>query len=172
MFQHTALLASVLDAHPSVDLVVHSSWRKQRDLEALSELLGPLGPRLRAVTLPELDRKESIIALMRRRRIPASRLVVLDNQPELFTRLRERVVVCEPIDGLMSAVYPLQVLLPAMPAVPAEEAGFPSLVWMSSVDELVDGVLELVSNTGELNLHTSSVGLLDLRRLAEKVKES
>lgn len=43
-----------------VKLVVHSSWRKQRDLEALRELLEPLGPRLREVTAPELDREESI----------------------------------------------------------------------------------------------------------------
>ncbi len=170
LFKHCELLAEILEAYPQVDLVVHSSWRKRRDLEALRELLGPLGPRLRAVTPPELDREESIIDLMRRRRIPTSRVVVLDDQPELFARLRDRVVVCEATDGLLSAVYALRLVLPPRPAVSADEVRFPGLAWMSSVDELVDGVLELVSEAGELNLHTASLDLLDLRRLAERVK--
>ena len=58
---------------------------------------------------------------------------------------------------------------PSMPSVPVEKMSFPSADWMSTVDELVAGLLELVPESGELNLHSTPLGLLDIRRLAERI---
>jgi hypothetical protein len=65
--------------------------------------------------------------------------------------------------------------MPARPSgrsVPVEKKSVPSAEWMSAVEDLIDGVLELVSEDGELNVYTSSLGLLDLRRLAEKARDT
>lgn len=172
LFQHCRLLADVLSAHPDVELVVHSSWRKTHDLQSLRKLLGPLGPRLRAVTPPVLEREASVIAHMRRWHVAAQRVIILDDQPELFTSLRSQVIACDGSAGLPSAVQGLEAALQVRFGVPIERMGFPSAEWMSAVDDLVEGVLELVSESGELNLHTSSLGLEDLRRLAQLVRDS
>lgn len=41
--------------------------------------------------------------------------------------------------------------------------------WIQAVDELVSGVQELISESGELNLYTSEIRLADLRRMADRV---
>lgn len=171
LFQHCQLLADVLSAHQDVELVVHSSWRKTHSVQSLREFLGPLGPRLRAVTPPEFEREASILALMRRWNVAAQRVIILDDQPELFPSLRSqaKVIACDSRAGLPGAVQALEATLQARRGVPVERMSFPSAEWMSAVNGLVDAVLELVSESGEVNVHTSSLGLQDLRRLAERV---
>lgn len=172
LFQHCQLLADVLSTHQDVDLVVHSSWRKTHSVQSLRELLGPLGPRLRGVTPPELEAEGSIIALIRRWNVSAQRVLILDDQPGLFSSLRSRVIDFDGKVGLPSAVQALEAALHTRSCVPVERLSFPSAEWMAAVDDLVDGVTELVSESGELNLHTSTLGLKDLRRLADRVRRS
>lgn len=172
LFVHCQLLADILCAYPDVDLVVHSSWRKTHSLQSLRELLGPLGPRLRAVTPTEFEPEASVIALMKRWRVPSDRVVILDDQPWRFPWLRSHLVLCNGREGLPGVAEELRSALRDRHAMPIERSSFPSAEWMSAVDELVEGVLELISKSGEINSYTSSLGLLDLRRLAEQVRKS
>jgi hypothetical protein len=103
LFAHSALLADLLAPYPDLQVLVHSSWRKVLELRALRDVLGPLGPRVMGVTPLELESREaSIEAYLRRRRLSAERLVILDDQPSLFTALRDRVVTSDSSVGIAS----------------------------------------------------------------------
>jgi len=55
--------------------------------------------------------------------------------------------------------------------VSIKQMSFPSAEWCWAVDELVDGIHELISPTGELNLHTSSLSLAAIRAMAESIRK-
>lgn len=102
LFVHCELLAAVLQRHPAIGMVVHSSWRLTHSVPDLRELLGPLGDRVVGVTPLGLGREASILAYMRRRRLQLADVLVLDDQAELFTILRPRVVASDPSAGIAS----------------------------------------------------------------------
>ena len=100
LFVHCALLATVLQPYPALELVVHSSWRRTHEVRELRELLGPLGGRMGGVTPIDLDREASILTYMRLRRLQPASILVLDDQVEHFTSLRTRVVASDPARGI------------------------------------------------------------------------
>jgi len=102
LFQHCRALADLLATLHEVELVMHSSWRLAHGIQELREFLGPAGRYLKAVTPPELEREASVLEFMRRRRLRAADVVLLDDQPALFSELRGRVIVCDPVSGLSS----------------------------------------------------------------------
>jgi uncharacterized protein (DUF433 family) len=102
LFSHRELLSDLLAPLPGVRLVVHSSWRKTLSLDALRAILGPLGPRLAGVTPLELEREASLLEFIRRRRLGADAVVILDDQPIVFDELRHRVVASDPALGISS----------------------------------------------------------------------
>jgi hypothetical protein len=105
LFCHCQALEDLLERHDSVELIVHSSWRFNDSPNRMRELLGPLGHRLRAVTPSQIqDREASILDVLRRRRVPRSALVVLDDQAELFRELRNLVVACPPAKGVVAVM--------------------------------------------------------------------
>ena len=104
LFAHAELLARLLSPHPNVKLIVHSAWRITSSLERLREVLGPLGPRVVGATQPSLDREQSIMEWLRRNGLGEDAVVVLDDQPELFDRLRSRLVVCDRLRGLADPI--------------------------------------------------------------------
>jgi hypothetical protein len=111
LFVHCSLLADLLAPYSELQVLVHSSWRKVLELRALRDALGPLSCRVAGVTPLEVDgREESIQALLRRRRISAERLVILDDQPTLFNALRSRVVATDPVAGISSSVVQQRLL--------------------------------------------------------------
>jgi uncharacterized protein (DUF433 family) len=103
LFAHRELLADLLAPLPGVRLVVHSSWRRTLNIKALRAVLGPLGPRFAGVTPPEREREASLLEFMRRRQVDADEVVILDDQPALFDKLRHRVVASDPVLGISSA---------------------------------------------------------------------
>jgi len=44
--------------------------------------------------------------------------------------------------------------------------------WIQAVDELVSGIRELISESGDLNLYTSEIRLADLRLMADRVRSA
>jgi len=104
LFTHRGLLADVLAQHPDVVLVTHSSWRLTHSLQRLRVLFGAAGARLMDVAPPLLAREHGIEALMARRRVSIDRLVIVDDVPQYFSRLRSRVVACNPQLGLPGIV--------------------------------------------------------------------
>ncbi|MDM4768313.1 HAD domain-containing protein [Pelomonas sp. SE-A7] len=103
LFVHRQLLDDLLRPHPSLGLVVHSTWRKTHDLRELRTLLGPLGSRLVGSTAAAMEREASILDFMRRRGVRAEQVLVLDDAPSEFSALRSRVVACSPARGLSEA---------------------------------------------------------------------
>lgn len=98
---HCDLLAEILEPYPLIQLLVHSSWRHVYSAARFRELLAPLGSRIVAVAPPRIfDREAALLDLMARRQIARAKLIVLDDQPALFTALRDRVVFCSPQMGL------------------------------------------------------------------------
>jgi len=100
LFVHRELLEQILAPFPHASLVVHSSWRKTHGVPALRALLGPLGHRLIAATIAGLDRELSVLEFMRRRQVDADQVLILDDQPDTFVKLRPRVVACDPMRGI------------------------------------------------------------------------
>lgn len=98
LFAHAGLLAELLPL--DVAVVVHSSWRLTHGLAELRALLGPLGERVVGVTAVELDREEGIVAYMQRHRLQERQVVILDDQPGSFTRLRHLVVASDRAAGI------------------------------------------------------------------------
>ena len=102
LFQHCQALADLLATLHEVELVVHSSWRLTHDIQELRDLLGAAGRYLKATTPPAFEREASVLEFLRRRRLRADDVVLLDDQPALFSELRGRVIVCDPVSGLCS----------------------------------------------------------------------
>ena len=100
LFEHTGMLARLLEPYPSVRLLVHSAWRMTCSLERLRGVLGSLAPRVVGATNAALDRELSILAWLNEHGLDQRDVIVLDDQPELFQRLLPRLVTCDESLGL------------------------------------------------------------------------
>lgn len=83
------------------DLIVHSSWRaylSERDLRAV--LPPVLRRRFIGVTNTQEGREASILSAMRRMGLQEHQVLVLDDEPNQFSALRSRVLVCAPDKGV------------------------------------------------------------------------
>ena len=104
LFCHCQQLEDLLRSHKHVDLLVHSSWRLVCSATRIRELLGPMAHRVRGIAPVDInDREASILDALRRWQVPASRVVVLDDQPFYFRTLLKNLVVC-PADTGFPAV--------------------------------------------------------------------
>jgi hypothetical protein len=93
-------LADSLDGH-SCGIVVHSSWRAYLSSSAMRSFLpAPLRRRFLGTTPPELERESSILFAVRAMKLMDDEILVVDDEPELFSELRHRLVVCNPAMGL------------------------------------------------------------------------
>lgn len=100
LFTHLDLLASMLEPHQDVRLIVHSSWRQTHGDEELRLLFGPLARQVVGATARELDRQLSIRESIVRLRLGPAQYRVLDDQPELLDGLGEVVIACDSTLGL------------------------------------------------------------------------
>jgi transcriptional regulator with XRE-family HTH domain len=102
MFRWWSQLEQVLNEHPDLQVVVHSSWRK---FWPRMELLRPLLPqgladRVVGVTDPDiLDRQESIERWVEDHP-GVGAVVILDDDPSAFDVDHPDLVVCQPDTGL------------------------------------------------------------------------
>jgi hypothetical protein len=104
VFTHVPALAEAPVGFLSAKIVITSSWRDHKDIEQLRLLLAELGSRVVCVTRLMKDCRQSI----RQREIEAwlsnhpeyTRLIVLDNMPELFEVGAPHLLVCDPRTGL------------------------------------------------------------------------
>jgi hypothetical protein len=93
-------LADALDGH-ACGIVVHSSWRAYLSSSALRSFLpAAIRHRFLGVTPPELERESSIHFSMRAMKLLDDEILVVDDEPESFRKLRHRLVVCNPAMGL------------------------------------------------------------------------
>ena len=91
-------LAKVLEAHPDVALVVHSSWRETFTLDEIREMYLELGDRSVDVTPPG-SRYESILEWLQQRPT-VSYLILDDDASEFPTPKPSELVICDPNKGL------------------------------------------------------------------------
>lgn len=102
MFRWWPQLEAVLNEHPDVQVVIHSSWRKYWPrLEFLKPLLPhALAERVVAMTAPEvLGRQESIEQYVKDHP-EVGAIVILDDDPSEFDVDHPDLVVCHPSTGL------------------------------------------------------------------------
>lgn len=94
-------LAKVLRPVPSVQVVIHSSWRSTYALEELREMLTELGERALDVTPPG-GRYQSILDWLRYR--PFASYLILDDEPDEFpTPPPAELIACDPDKGVSDA---------------------------------------------------------------------
>ena len=93
------ILTGLLQGHPDVLLVVHSTWRDTYPTDEIGDMLGDLGPRYLGVTPKWLPRWEAInhwLALN-----SATSWRILDDAPSEFPDpLPIELIVCHPLAGL------------------------------------------------------------------------
>lgn len=91
-------LVPLLDAHPDVGLLVHSSWRETYSANEIQDMLHPMEHRFVGVA-PAGERVESI-ARWRNDHAPQSRILVIDDDRELLAVPGVAVLHCDPRFGL------------------------------------------------------------------------
>lgn len=79
------VLESLLNGHPDVHIVVHSSWRYEYTDSELHTLLGPLGQRF-AGSAPRGPREQSIELVLQANRLVRHHLVLDDDKQEFTGR--------------------------------------------------------------------------------------
>ncbi|MBK4737322.1 HAD domain-containing protein [Noviherbaspirillum pedocola] len=85
-FIWAAILAELLEPHPDVVLVCHSTWRHRLGFRGLRAILPPeLAERLIGVTDLYVGREESIQAYVAQHGIAADAYVIIDNERGAFT---------------------------------------------------------------------------------------
>lgn len=98
LFRWTAILHEILDPHPDVRIVVHSSWRLLHPEERVKLLLGPLAERVIHVISQEYDRSDGIAAYIEEHGVED--YVILDDRPDWFAYGTPRLVVCDSETGI------------------------------------------------------------------------
>jgi hypothetical protein len=103
-FRHVPALAGLLAEFPEVRLVISSAWQETHPLDELKLLLGPLGPRVVAVTgAIRPTRYESILAWVVRTRYAGEWLALDDDDRGWPDEEQYRLVYCDPEIGLDEA---------------------------------------------------------------------
>lgn len=94
------VLVELLAEHDDVRIVVHSSWRYERTLAELREVLGALGSPVIDLT-PRTSRWESIEWWMSQNFCAVSSCYVLDDSPHQFPSPPPlQLVICDPRCGV------------------------------------------------------------------------
>lgn len=99
LFAWLPVLIDLLQPHPDVRVVVHSTWRVFHSPDELREMLYELGERF-AGCAPAGGRWECIQAALKARPEISDFLVLDDAADELIDAPPERVVLCDPYLGL------------------------------------------------------------------------
>lgn len=93
-------LERVVQPHPHVGLVVHSTWRYPHKEDELAEMLGVLSDRFEGAT-PSGSRYGSITKWLSQRSVKPKDYRILDDMPEKFPRnIHRRLIACKPWLGL------------------------------------------------------------------------
>jgi hypothetical protein len=108
LFRWALILHEILDPHPDVRIVVHSSWRLLHPEEKVKSLLGPLADRVIHVISREYDRGEGVAAYISENKIVD--YVILDDRPDWFAPGTPRLVVCDPETGISNEQVRAQLL--------------------------------------------------------------
>jgi hypothetical protein len=99
LFRWTRELADILELHPDVKIVVHSSWRLLHPESKVKSLLGPLSDRFIGIIPPEHDRHEGICAYVAQHGLTDYR--ILDDHPECFPDGLQGLIVCDSENGVL-----------------------------------------------------------------------
>lgn len=98
LFRWASILHEMLDAHPDVRVVVHSSWRLLHPEDRVKLLLGPLAERVVHVISREYDRGEGIAAYVEEHGVED--YVILDDRPDWFAPGTLRLLACDSETGI------------------------------------------------------------------------
>ena len=94
------ILARALSSFADVQVVIHSTWRRNYDLTALQEMLGSIGRRVVDVT-SDTDRWESIATWLAQHGARVRSYRVLDDEASEFPRpLPSELIECRPELGV------------------------------------------------------------------------
>lgn len=99
-FQWVPTLVRLLDPHPDVAVVVHSSWRAHYDDDELGELLGDLKGRLLGATPRHLPRHASILACLDSGLARLGYRILDDDLAEFPSPPPSELIVCDPATGV------------------------------------------------------------------------
>lgn len=103
LFAWLPILAGLLQPHPDVFIVVHSSWRSTYSSDEIGDMLGDLGMRYLGVTPLAFGRWDSVNKWLSHN--SASSWRILDDSPREFPDPPPlELIVCHPLTGL-SATY-------------------------------------------------------------------
>jgi hypothetical protein len=98
LFRWASILHEILDSHPDVSIVVHSSWRMLHPEDKVKALLGPLAERVIHVIFRQYDRGAGIAAYIEEHEIED--YVILDDRPDWFAPGTPRIVIYDPETGI------------------------------------------------------------------------
>ncbi len=97
LFRWSWPLAELLEDHPDVQIIVHSSWRNFMRDPALKALLGPLEGRYAGAT-PRLGRWQSIQHVIEEKQL--QNYCILDDRASEFPPDLPELILCNPDDGV------------------------------------------------------------------------
>jgi hypothetical protein len=100
LFRWTWPLAELLEDHPEVQIIVHSSWRNFMRDPALKALLGPLEGRYAGAT-PRVDRWNSIQHVIAEKQL--QNYCILDDRASEFPADLPELILCDPEEGVYDA---------------------------------------------------------------------
>lgn len=98
LFRWTPILDEILDSHPDVRIVVHSSWRLLHPEEKVKSLLGLLAERVVHVISRNYDRDDGIVAYIGEH--GTEDYLILDDRPDWFAPGTPNIVVCDSETGI------------------------------------------------------------------------
>lgn len=98
LFRWAWILYEILDPHPDVRIVVHSSWRLLHPEERVRSFLGPLSERVVHVIPREYDRSEGVAAYIAENGV--ENYIILDDHPDRFAPGTPGLVVCDSETGI------------------------------------------------------------------------
>ncbi|MFC7518290.1 HAD domain-containing protein [Herbaspirillum sp. GCM10030257] len=106
LFRWTWILSEILEPHPDVRIVVHSSWRLLHPEYKVRELLGPLAARYIGAISREYDRADGIVAYVEKHHISDYR--ILDDHPECFPNGTTTLIHCDSETGVYGSQVRIQ----------------------------------------------------------------
>lgn len=96
------VLFALLEPHPEVRLVVHSSWRYEYEDAELRQLLGPVGKWFSG-SAPRMRREQAIHAVLQANKAAVASYLVLDDDVKEFEGSSLNVVFCDSKLGISEA---------------------------------------------------------------------
>jgi hypothetical protein len=108
LFRWTWILHEILEPHPDVRIVVHSSWRLLHPEERVKSLLGPLSERVVHVISREYDRSNGIAAYIAENGVDD--YIILDDRPDWFAPGTLGLVGCDSETGIYDERVRMQLI--------------------------------------------------------------